>query len=85
VESVFVHVTVVPTATFSSAGMKALFPSDSAPTGIATDADITPGVGAGDGAGEGVGDGEGDGEELPPQAIATIKIADTRARRNDNI
>ena len=79
--SVLVHVTVVPTATFSSAGVKALFPSDSAPTGIATDADIAPGVGAGNG----VGDGEGDGEELPPQAIATIKIADMRARRNDNI
>ena len=57
VESVFVQVTVVPTATFSSPGLKALFPNDSAPTGIATAADIVPGAGGG-----GVGDGVGDGE-----------------------
>ena len=61
-ESLFVHVTVVPTATFSSAGMKALFPSDWAPTGIATDADGTPGVGVGAGAGAGAGAGVGDGD-----------------------
>ena len=74
----FVQVTVVPTATVSSSGVEALFPSDSAPTGIATAADSAPGVGVGDG----VGDGEaGDGEEPPPQAIATIRTADTRARR----
>jgi hypothetical protein len=57
VESVFVQVTVVPTATFSSPGLKALFPNDSAPTGIATD-DIAPGAGAGGGVGDGVGEGE---------------------------
>ena len=75
-ESVFIHVTVVPTATFSSSGMKALLPSDSAPAGIATDDDGPPGVGVGDG----VGDGEtGVDEELPPQAIANIRIADTTA------
>jgi hypothetical protein len=52
-ESPFVHVTVVPTLTFSSSGEKARFPSDSAPTGIATDDDDPPGDG------EGVGDGDG--------------------------
>ena len=56
VESVFVHVTVVPTAMFSSAGMKALFPRNSARAGIETDA-----VGAGAGAGSGVGAGAGAG------------------------
>ena len=36
IESVFVHVTVVPTATSRASGVKALFPRDSAPTGIET-------------------------------------------------
>jgi hypothetical protein len=58
-ESVFVHVTVVPTAMSSSSGTKALFPSDWAPTGIATVEDRPPGVGAGDGVGD---DGTGDDE-----------------------
>jgi hypothetical protein len=81
-ESVFVHVTVVPTATFSASGMKARFPSEAAPTGIVTADDDPPPVGAGDG----VGDGEGeDGEEVSPQAIANIKIADTTRSRNDNM
>jgi hypothetical protein len=53
-ESVFIHVTVVPTATSSSSGMKARLPSDWAPAGIETDEDGPPGVGVG----EGVGDGE---------------------------
>ncbi len=52
-ESPFVQMTVVPTATVSSSGENALFPSDSAPTGIATDDDDPPGDG------EGVGDGDG--------------------------
>jgi hypothetical protein len=81
-ESVFVHITVVPAATVTSSGVKALFPSDWAPTGIATAAEGAPGVGVGDG----VVDGEaGDDEELPPQAIATIRIADTTPRRNETI
>jgi hypothetical protein len=82
IESVFVHVTVVPTATFSSSGMKALFPSDSAPTGIATDDDETPGVGVGNGIGDGAVEGD---EEPPPQAIANIMIDRATARRNENI
>jgi hypothetical protein len=82
VESVFIHVTVVPTVILRSPGMKARFPSDEAPTGITTDDDGTTGVGVGDG----VGDGEaGDGEELPPQAIANTRIVEMTARRNDNI
>jgi hypothetical protein len=61
-ESVFIQVTVVPTPTFSSSGMKALFPSTSAPTGMVTDADGTPGAGVGDGVGDGEGE-VGDGAE----------------------
>jgi hypothetical protein len=58
-ESVFVHVTVVPTPTFRSSGMKALLPSDSAPAGIVTVDDGPAGVGVGDGVGAGeTGDGE---------------------------
>jgi len=52
------------------------------------DEDGVAGVGVGDGVGDGdvVGDGEsGDDEEEPPQAIANITIAETTARRNDNI
>jgi hypothetical protein len=56
--SAFLHVTVVPTATFNSPGEKALFPSDSAPTGIVTDEDGPAGAGAG--AGDGDGDAGGD-------------------------
>ena len=59
----FVHVTVVPTATLSSSGMNALFPSVEALTGIATDDDRPPGVGVGDGVGDGAGEGAGEGEE----------------------
>ena len=54
-ESPFVHMTVVPMVTFSSSGENALFPSDSAPTGIATDDDDPPGDGGGDGDGAGEG------------------------------
>ena len=82
IESVFVHVTVAPTATFTSSGVYALFASDAAPAGIATDDDGPPVVGVGDGTGDG--EVEGD-DELPPQAIASSKKADTTERRNDNI
>jgi hypothetical protein len=79
-ESVFVHVTVVPTATLTSSGVYAAFPNVLAPTGIDTDDDGPPGVG------DGVGDGAlGGDEESPPQAIADIKTAEITARRNDNI
>jgi hypothetical protein len=63
VESVFLHVTVVPTDTFNSAGENALFPSDSAPTGMVTDEDGPPGAGVGDGVGDGDGDGDVGGDE----------------------
>lgn len=60
-ESVFIHVTVAPTATFTSSGLNARFPSVEAPVGIVTDDEDGPGAGAG--AGEGVGPGEvGDAE-----------------------
>src|SRR5262245_18089109 len=87
-ESLFVHVTVVPAAMSSSSGTKARFPSDWAPVGMVTDAAVPPGAGAGAGAGagDGVGDGGvGDVDEPPPQATAAIKKVDTRTRRNDNI
>jgi hypothetical protein len=58
-ESVFVQVTVVPAATSRSSGVKALFPSVDAPTGIATDDDDPPGAGEGDSAGAGAGTGDG--------------------------
>jgi hypothetical protein len=54
--SVLVQVTVVPTATSTSPGVKARFPSTSAPIGIVTADDGPPG----DGVGEGVG---ADGDE----------------------
>jgi hypothetical protein len=82
VESAFIHITVVPTAIFRSPGTNARFPSDSAPVGITTEDEEPTGVGAGDG----VGDGDvGDDDEPPPQAIANAAIAETTARRNDNI
>jgi hypothetical protein len=58
IESLFVHMTVVPTATLRSSGVNARLPSVAAPTAIATDADGPPGVGAGDGV-----DGDGDDDE----------------------
>ncbi len=79
VESVFLQITVVPTPTFSSPGEKALFPSDSAPTGIVTDEDGPPGAGGGDGSGDGAA-----GDESP-QAVANAKINETRARRSGNM
>jgi hypothetical protein len=50
VESVFLHVTVVPTATSSWSGEKAPLPKNSAPMGMVTADDGPPGVGAGVGA-----------------------------------
>ena len=61
VESVFVQVTVVPTATSRASGVNALFPRASAPLGIETAADAPPGAGVG--VGVGVGDGVGAGDE----------------------
>ena len=58
--SVFVQVTVVPTATVNSAGLWALRPSASAPRGIVTAADGPLGAGE---TGDGVGDGAGVGDE----------------------
>ena len=53
IESVFIHVTVVPTAIFRSSGANALFPSAAAPTGIAIDDPDAPVVGVGKGVGDG--------------------------------
>jgi hypothetical protein len=60
-ESVFVHVTVVPTVTFSSSGTKARLPRVEAPTGIETEETGASGGGAGAGAGVGAGAGDGSG------------------------
>ena len=85
-ESVFVHVTVEPTATVRSSGLKAWFPNVSAPLGIVTSEDDTTGGGAGAGAGDGVGDGVvGEGEPPPPQAVANIKTADRATIRSFDI
>ena len=76
VESVFVHVTVVPAAMSRLSGVNARVPSTSAPTGIVTADAGPPGVGAG------VGDGSVDGDEgLLPQPIAPVNIAVAITRR----
>jgi hypothetical protein len=54
-ESVFFHVTVVPTVTFRASGAKAWFASVEAPIGMVT-ADAEPSLAAGD-------DDEADGDE----------------------
>jgi len=79
-ESVFIHVTVVPTATFSRSGLKALSPSVAAPVGIVTDDD-----GAAGAAGDGVGDRGVEGEELPPQAAASSRTVEMITSRDDII
>jgi len=65
--SVFVHVTVAPTATSTESGAKAVLVNVDAFSGIVTVVDAVPGVetgpGAGDGAGAGEGAGVGDGDE----------------------
>jgi hypothetical protein len=63
VESLFTHVTVVPTETFNGFGENAVVVRVLAPLTIATD-EVVP-----VGAGVGVGDGEGAEYELPPQAV----------------
>ena len=84
VESVFVQVTVAPTATLRSSGTNALFASVAAPAGIETDDEVPPGDGAGDGAGAGIGDGAVAGDE-EPQAIVSIRIVEATAKRSENI
>ena len=86
--SVFIHVTVVPTAMLSSSGANALFPSVEAPTGIVTGDAVPPvgfGCGPGDGEGDGVGEGEDGYELLPLHPIAHTRIADNAMNRTDNI
>jgi hypothetical protein len=74
--SVFVHVTVDPVATLISSGMYARFPSDCAPTGIAT-ADDESFDGVGD-----VGDGAVVGDPSdPPHATTSADTVTTRAKR----
>jgi len=77
-ESVFVHVTVAPNATSSSAGLKALLPRVDAPAGMVMG--VAPAGGVGDGM------GTGDGPEYPPpHALANSMTANTKAKRDDNI
>lgn len=80
-ESVFIHVTVEPTATLRSSGANARFPSVDAPIGIETDDDAPPAVGVGDGVGDGV---VGD-ESLLLQPIASSRTTETAAKRNSDI
>jgi hypothetical protein len=77
-ESVFVQVTVVPTATSTASGLNALFPSVSAPVGIVIGVPDPAVTGAGVGVGDVV-------ESLLPQAAASNAIADTRMTRDDNM
>ena len=51
-ESVLVHVTVVPTATSATSGLKAVMVNAAAPAGMDTAADEAEGVGEGVGVGE---------------------------------
>jgi hypothetical protein len=74
--SAFVHVTVVPTATFRSGGVNALLPRNSAPTGIVIVDDCPP-----VGAGVGVGAGEGAEYEPLPHAAADVMRATTKMKR----
>jgi len=82
--SVLVHVTVEPTGTLKSSGLKARLPRVSAPMGIETDVDGPP-VGLGDGDGDGDGTGEGAEAEYPPHAPVISTNADTSTRRDENM
>lgn len=82
--SVLVHVTVEPTGTLKSSGLKARLPRVSAPMGIETDVDGPP-VGPGDGDGDGDGTGEGAEAEYPPHAPVISTNADTSTRRDENM
>jgi hypothetical protein len=81
--SLFIHVTLVPVWTVRSGGANALFPRNSAPTGMTMDDDAPPGVGAGDGVGE-VGEVGVDGE-LSLHAVADRRSVSAVARRSGNI
>src|SRR5262245_65854370 len=76
--SLFVHVTVVPTATSTASGLNALFPSVDAPVGILTGVPEPETTGAGVGVGAVV-------ESLLPQAVASKARADTRTTRDENM
>jgi hypothetical protein len=75
IASLFIHVTVSPTDTFTMSGAYARSPSDSAPAGIETDVEPL---------GVGVGTADGDEVELP-HAAAKTTAATTTARRTDDI
>ena len=79
-ESVLVQVTVVPTVTSATSGLKAVVVNADAPSGIDTAADGPDGVG--DGAGVGVGPL---GEAPPLQAIVNASRAETTATRIDDM
>jgi hypothetical protein len=80
-ESVFVHVTVVPIEIVSGLGLNALGPSAAAPLGIETPAD-DPDDGVG---GIGVGDAGDEFDEFPEQPMTSIETTDTRLSRNDTM
>jgi hypothetical protein len=77
--SVFVQVTVDPTATVTSSGEYARLPRTSAPLGIATDAVGPLDVGVVDG------DVGVDGDEEPPHAATEHRNADRTTIRNEDI
>jgi hypothetical protein len=79
-ESVFAHVTVVPTPIVRSSGAKARLPSDDAPDGIDTEEDGPPGVGGVDGDGA-----AGDGEDELPHAMVNTRRDATTGTRIENI
>ena len=94
--SVFTQVTVPPTATLTSSGMKALSFKNSALIGIVTFTDDGPGAGVGVGVGAGVATGTGVGAGVAdgevggdtaslPQATATMRKPETARIRNEYI
>ena len=83
--SLFVHVTVPPTATLIGLGENAVVVSVDEPLTIETG--VPPPAGAGDGDGEGEGDGVGegvDGESVEPQPITkAVKSVTKKIRYED--
>jgi hypothetical protein len=84
IESVLVHVIVVPAATSATSGLKALVVNPAAPTGIETDDDCPDDVGEGEG---GVGPGVGEVvDEYPPlHATANMRGSETANKRKDDM
>ena len=80
--SLFVHVTVVPTAIARSSGANARLPRVDAPEGIVTEDEEPPTAGLGGVDGDGA---AGDDDDELPHAIVKARTDPTRVKRIDNI